>query len=176
MTGSIKFAMRDEDVAQAAAISVERRRGKMHRGTINKDEFYARMKTEGLTIDPKTAYVRDGYTHFGDPYGVEGFSPTKYEAVRHMHYARAPGRDDWVWFGDLPLETRAALEERLRANKGPEFDHRVERMADVIQKICCGSLFEDDALDRARALEAAQAALNALEQFDATAGESTAVT
>jgi hypothetical protein len=149
----------------------------MHRGEINKDEFYACMKTEGLKINPKTAYVRNGYTHFGDPYDIEGPSPTKYEALRHMHYARAPGRDDWVWFGDLPVETRAALEDRLRAGKGPEFDRRVERIADVIQKFCRGGdLFENDRLDRDRALEAAQAALNELQQFDAIAGESTIIT
>jgi hypothetical protein len=44
-----------------------------------------------------------------DPYGVEPDLPEEYQQVGRNYFARSPGSDVWVWFGDLPDETRNAL-------------------------------------------------------------------
>jgi formylmethanofuran:tetrahydromethanopterin formyltransferase len=74
-----------------------------------------------------------------------------------------------VDFRDLPAATRNALEHRLRTERQAEtvpFNDRLERMADAFGAIY-GPDFFDETNDRARALDAAQAALDALEQSDA---------
>lgn len=144
---------------------------------INKDEFYAHKKAEGFKIDPNTAHISWHYAQVLDPYGIDDV-PKKYSCVGRTFFARAPGSDTWVEFGDLPAETCNSLQNRLSAKQQAQtlpFNARLERMADAI-----GAIYdpypEDDLNYRARALEAAQAALNALQQFDAIAGESTANT
>jgi len=135
---------------------------------INNNKFYALMKAEGLKIDPRSAQVTWQYAQVGDPYGVEDL-PAEYSSVGRMYFARAPSSDTWVWFGDLPAVTRDALNDRLRAQRPPEtvpFNLRLERMATAIAAIYDGVTF--DGSDRGRALEAAQAALDVLKQFDAS--------
>jgi hypothetical protein len=107
-----------------------------------------------------------------DPYGIHHDPTGELDCVGAVHFARAPGRDDWVAFYDLPADIRAALRERLVARKPAEtvpFNGRVECIADAIGPIYDVFTQEDETNARAYALEAAQAALNALEQLEAEA-------
>jgi hypothetical protein len=70
-------------------------------------EFLAIRKEEGLKIDPTTAEVHWHYTEVTDPYGVYPFE--EIECVGRSYFARRPGSDIWVEFGDLPEKTRDAL-------------------------------------------------------------------
>ena len=66
-------------------------------------------KEAALGIDPETAEV---FWHFAltlDPYGVLTDIPEEWRQIGRAYFARAPGSDIWVWFGDLP----GAIAERL---------------------------------------------------------------
>jgi hypothetical protein len=66
------------------------------------DEWLAGRREAGLKIDPKTAEVGWIYALTLDPYGVYGELPEELQQVGREHFARAPGTDIWVQFGDLP--------------------------------------------------------------------------
>jgi hypothetical protein len=74
------------------------------------DEFLAIRKAEGLRIDPRTAEVTWVYAEPFDPYGIYEV-PEEHQLVGREYFARAPGSEIWVNFGDLPHETRRALWE-----------------------------------------------------------------
>jgi hypothetical protein len=71
--------------------------------------WLAIRKEAGLKIDPETAEVTWIYALTDDPYGVYPVLPDDHLQVGREHFARAPGNDVWVHFGDLPKETREAL-------------------------------------------------------------------
>jgi hypothetical protein len=71
--------------------------------------FLAARKAEGLKIDPATAEVTWKYALTLDPYGIYGDMPEECRQVGREYFARAPGSDIWVKFGDLPKETRDVL-------------------------------------------------------------------
>jgi hypothetical protein len=73
------------------------------------EEFLAIRKEEGLKIDPKTAEVMWIYAQTLDPYGVYSDLPEECQQVGREYFARSPGSDIWVNFGDLPETTRDAL-------------------------------------------------------------------
>jgi hypothetical protein len=73
------------------------------------EQWLAIRKQAGLQIDPETAEVEWWYAHTLDPYGVDPDLPEDYQQVGREHFARSPGSDIWVWFGDLPDATRDAL-------------------------------------------------------------------
>ena len=77
-------------------------------------EFLAIRKEEGLKIDPSTAEVSGGYAQVLDPYGVDPDLPESF-AVGREYFARRPGSDIWVEFGDLPEKTRDALWKRHKS-------------------------------------------------------------
>ena len=66
-------------------------------------------KEAGLKIDPETAEVDWTYGQVLDPYGVYPDLPEEYRQVGRAYFARSPGSDIWVNFGDLPEATRDAL-------------------------------------------------------------------
>lgn len=66
-------------------------------------------KQAGLRIDPNTAEVEWVYAQTLDPYGFEPELPAEYQQIGREYFARSPGSDVWVWFGDLPDATREAL-------------------------------------------------------------------
>jgi hypothetical protein len=72
--------------------------------------FYRIRKEAGLKIDPATAEVFWTYVQTLDPYGVQPDPPT-YQ-VERGYFARSPGSDIRVNFGDLPEATRDALWEK----------------------------------------------------------------
>ena len=78
------------------------------------DQWLAIRKEEGLKIDPSTAEVVWSYTQVLDPYGVNP-PPPEADCVGRAYFARRPGSDVWVEFGDLPEETRDALWERHKS-------------------------------------------------------------
>jgi hypothetical protein len=66
-------------------------------------------KDAGLRIDPKTAEVTWSYCQTMDPYGIATDLPEELRQVGRAYFARSPGSDIWVWFGDLPSEVRDRL-------------------------------------------------------------------
>jgi hypothetical protein len=83
---------------------------------IRRKGFLAIRKEAGCKIDPETAEVLWNYAQTLDPYGVYGELPEEYRQVGREYFARPPGSDIWVWFGDLPDATRDRLWEKHKAN------------------------------------------------------------
>ena len=75
------------------------------------ERWLAIRKEAGLKIDPETAEVDWSYGQTLDPYGVcdEWELPEEFHQVGREYFARSPGSDIWVHFGDLPEETRSRL-------------------------------------------------------------------
>lgn len=73
------------------------------------DQWLQTRKQAGLRIDPQTAEVTWEYGLTLDPYGVYPELPEEARQVGREYFARSPGSDIWVWFGDLPAQTRDAL-------------------------------------------------------------------
>ena len=74
----------------------------------------ALRKAVGLRIDPETAEVQWIYALTLDPYGDHPDVPEEYRQVGRGYFARSPGSDIWIDFGDLPEAIRNALWERRR--------------------------------------------------------------
>jgi hypothetical protein len=70
------------------------------------EDFLAVRKEAGLKIDPETAEVDWAYGDGSNPYNAYPFEPYN---VGRVYFARSPGSDIWVAFGDLPEATRDAL-------------------------------------------------------------------
>ena len=79
------------------------------------EDWLAIRKEEGHKIDPSTAEVDWNYALTLDPYGVGLEVPEEYRQVGREYFARRPGSDVWVDFGDLPEKTRNALWERHKS-------------------------------------------------------------
>jgi hypothetical protein len=65
-----------------------------------------------LKIDPEIAEVDWAYAQTLDPYGVYPEPPEECWQVGRAYFARSPGSDPWVEFGDLPKATRDTLWEK----------------------------------------------------------------
>jgi hypothetical protein len=79
------------------------------------EQWLAIRKEAALKIDPRTAEVFWCYAQTLDPYGVDPDLPEEYQQVGREYFARSPGNDVWVWFGDLPDGVRDALWERHKS-------------------------------------------------------------
>src|SRR5262249_50346836 len=77
-------------------------------------EWLAIRKQAALKIDPETAEVTWVYAEECDAYGVHPDLPAGWSCVSRAQFARSPGSDVWVDFGDLLAATRDALWERRR--------------------------------------------------------------
>ena len=77
-----------------------------------KKEWLAIRKEAGRKIDPETAEVMWVYAQTVDPYGVDPELPQAFGQVGRHYFARCPESDIWVWFGDLPDDTRDRLWEK----------------------------------------------------------------
>ena len=75
-------------------------------------EYYSIREEAGRHIDPATAEVDWEYGQTLDPYGIEPDLPEECQQIGRVYFARSPGSDIWVWFGDLPEATRTALWEK----------------------------------------------------------------
>jgi hypothetical protein len=81
-------------------------------------EHWLAIRTEaGLKIDPETAEVDWNYGQTLDPYGVldEWELPEEFHQVGREYWARSPGSDIWVNFGDLPDTVREKLWTKHRS-------------------------------------------------------------
>jgi hypothetical protein len=78
------------------------------------EDWLAIRREEGIKIDPETAEVEWWYAQTLDRYGVEDEweLPEEFHQVGREYFACAPGSKIWVWFGDLPDETRDKLWNR----------------------------------------------------------------
>ena len=96
----------------------------VHNGRINRDcisnaEYDRRMeerRVAGLLIDPSTAEICWNFGNYFDVYG-DGlpFLPEEQLLFDYHDFARAPGSDIWVFFGDLPDATQEAIGKRSRS-------------------------------------------------------------
>ena len=73
-------------------------------------------KKAGRKIDPETAEVQWAYVYEFDPYGIDPELPEECWQVGRQYFARSPGSDIWVWFGDLPATTQDALWDKHKAS------------------------------------------------------------
>jgi hypothetical protein len=76
------------------------------------EKWLATRKEAGLQIDPETAEVFWTYGEVLDPYGVHPDLPEECQCIGRNYFARSPGSSVWVWSGDLPKATLAALWEK----------------------------------------------------------------
>lgn len=81
---------------------------------IAREQWLASRREAGLKIDPQTAEVDWIYARVVDPYGVYPELPEEYSCVGREYFARSPGSDIWVSFGDLPEATQYALSKYVR--------------------------------------------------------------
>ncbi len=72
----------------------------------------------GLHIDPETAEVDWIYAQTLDPYGDHPDLPEEYQQVGREYFARSPGANVWISFGDLPEASRDALWKKRRERQG----------------------------------------------------------
>ena len=73
------------------------------------EDWLAIRKKTGSMIDPETAEVTWVYANTFDPYGVHPDLPEDAQCAGRENFARMPGSDVWVWFGDLPDEVHDRL-------------------------------------------------------------------
>jgi hypothetical protein len=74
-----------------------------------------KRKREALLIDPATAEVDWSFGQTLDPYGMIPDLPEKLQQVGREYFARRPGSDIWVHFGDLPDDVRRKLRKHPNA-------------------------------------------------------------
>jgi hypothetical protein len=78
-------------------------------GSLPKKEWLALRKQTAPTINPETAEVAWVYGLTLDCYGVHPDLPEDLQQVGREYFARSPGSEIWVSFGDLPEATRESL-------------------------------------------------------------------
>ena len=83
--------------------------------TLTPEEWEARRKAAGLQIDPETAEVEWICAQVLDPYGDNPNLPEECQQGGREYFARSPGSDLWIWFGDLPDATRNSLWEKHKS-------------------------------------------------------------
>jgi hypothetical protein len=76
------------------------------------EKWLAIRKEAGRKIDPETAEVTRGYGCEIDPYGILPGGAEEYGGSGKHYFARSPGSDIWVWFGDIPDQICDALWEK----------------------------------------------------------------
>ena len=80
------------------------------------EQFKAKIREEGLKIVAETAETTWWHTQVVDPYGFFDEIPTEADCIGRSYFARNPGSDIWVEFGDLPDETRDKLHGRSKSS------------------------------------------------------------
>jgi hypothetical protein len=102
--------------------------------TVEVTETYldALRKAVGCHIDPETAEVDWTYAQIFDPYN-DGFDiPKEAQQVGREYFARSPGTNIWISFGDLPRDTADRLWKKHSAKLA--FPAGLEAVFDDIQK------------------------------------------
>ena len=83
-----------------------------------RNAWLASRKEAGLKIDPETAEVEWTYAQTLDPYGVYPELPEENRQVGRAYFARSPGSDVWVSFGDLPDGNPKCVMEKAQVKVG----------------------------------------------------------
>jgi hypothetical protein len=78
--------------------------------------WLAILKRAGRKINTETAEVVWCYQYTLDPYGINPELSKEYRQVGREYFARSPGSDIWVWFGDLAAATADALWKKHKAS------------------------------------------------------------
>src|SRR5262249_16401475 len=92
-------------------------------------QYLAVIKEAALKIDPETA---EGFWNCGsqrDPYGLFKHGDDWEDCIGRNYWARSPGSEVWVEFGELPKATQDALwkKHKLRAAFSLPWAQGVER-------------------------------------------------
>jgi hypothetical protein len=80
-----------------------------------KQQWLAIRKEAGLKIDPESAELRCSWGQVVDPYGIWGVTDEE-DCVGRIYFARSPGSEVWVEFGDLPDAVCDRLWARMKAS------------------------------------------------------------
>ncbi len=83
------------------------------------EEWLRIRKEAALKIDPETTEVTWHYGYTLDPYGIDPDLPEELKQIGRVRFARSPGSDIWVSFGDLPEGVLAKIGEIHRRNPPP---------------------------------------------------------
>ena len=75
--------------------------------------WLAIRKDAAKAIDPATAEIRWQYGEIDDPFGLG--AAEEWSCIGRNYFARAPGSDVWVSFGDLPKWAVDELRKRAVA-------------------------------------------------------------
>jgi hypothetical protein len=78
------------------------------------EQWLAIRKEAGLMIQPDSAEVDWRYGAIFDPYEIGLDLPEEMRVAGRIYFARSPGSDIWVEFGDLPEAIREALWHKHR--------------------------------------------------------------
>jgi hypothetical protein len=111
MKANSKVISLDQFLQSVGGSSIRRLQSNVYK-KLNVEEWLAIRKQEGLKIDAGTAEVTWHYAQTLDPYGVCPDLPEECQCIGREYFARSPGSDIWVHFGDLPDEVREALWQR----------------------------------------------------------------
>jgi hypothetical protein len=79
-----------------------------------REQWLAVRREAALQIDAETAEVFWEHGQVLDPYGLYDLTDEEF-CIGRNYFARSPGSNVWVWFGDLPDVVSDRLWERLRA-------------------------------------------------------------
>jgi hypothetical protein len=82
---------------------------------VTAEYLHALRRAVGLSIDPDTAEVEWWYAQTLDPYGDFPDLPEESRQVGREYFARSPGSDVWIEFGDLPTATHDTLWEKHKS-------------------------------------------------------------
>ena len=85
------------------------------RTNMTNEQWRAACKEAGQKIDPETAEVLWEHGSGLDPYGLHDLAGERDDYVQRNYFARSPGSETWVWFGDLPAAVRDALWEKHKS-------------------------------------------------------------
>jgi hypothetical protein len=102
--------------------------------------FLSRKREAGRKIDPETAEIEWFHGQSLDPYHLGIEIPDEMWQIERHYFARAPGSDEWVDFGDLPDETREALWRRENARieaaggKAKVFRDRIRGIVNALKR------------------------------------------
>ena len=91
------------------------------------EEWLALRHSEAKLIDPETAEINFSYRQVLDPYGLDRDFPDELFCVGRAYFARRPGSDIWVWFGDLPGDVCNALWKRVHGDWPERFRRAYEQ-------------------------------------------------
>jgi hypothetical protein len=79
------------------------------------EQLDALRKEAGRMIDAETAETTWWYVPILDPYCNLPYDPEVHDYVGRGYFASAPGGDEWIYFSDLPADTRDKLWRRDRS-------------------------------------------------------------